>query len=622
MRNKGLRQACLVKCNAIGMLSVPVLSFKQGNERIEKAADFLHSMHVSPQNIPGMTQCPVPVLNSPHRLYFELETRFPEFAEAMRLYAAGDLFPARLRYLELVAIPALSAASLHQLALIAAQCHEYESAAGLFSHSLRFDPSCLSAYVNLAQTFYALGNTPGALNVLLDYGGVLQTSGLYAEAEAPYREILSRDPLNYGAYVNLGTCLACQNCLPEAIQKLLLAFDLYGRLDSQVSDFAQGLRRHLVGKVDIPLDSPLPSGLPSGRIEKIADAVTTLGKIMSEYNLLDEALLCHRFSIVLAPMFALAHWNLSLALLAKGAYPEGWREYEWRWRWEGFPERERYLPMQPWRGEPLDGKRILVWAEQGFGDTIQFVPMVSRLAALGAKVRFEVMAPLARLFAWNMDGIEVVSGLYENYSPLAAPTYDFAIAQISLPSVLGLSRESLPIAQKYLKASPDDLLRWAQRIPCIGKFRVGIVFAGRALPDKRRTIPFRYFLPLFDRQTVTWYSLQVGPQQDEIQKTGHAAIENLADGFTDFAETAAAMAHLDLILTIDTATAHLAAAMGRRVWLLLPWISDWRWRESGQYSSWYPSLRIFRQQSDGEWESVIEAVDDALEVLLSSVSIT
>ncbi len=569
-----------------------------------------------------MTQCPVPALNSPHRLYIELETRFPEFAEAMRLYVAGDLLPARLHFLQLVALPALSAACLHQLALIAAQCHEYESAVGLFSHSLRLDPSCLSAYVNLAQTFYALGNTAGALDVLLDYGGVLQTSGFYAEAEVPYREILSRDPLNYGAYVNLGTCLACQNCLPEAIQKLLQALDLYGRLDPQVSDFARALRRHLVGNVDVPLASPLPPGLPSGRIEKIADAVTTLGKIMIEHNLLDEALLCHRFAIALAPMFALAHWNLSLALLAKGAYPEGWREYEWRWRWVGFPERLRHLPMPPWRGEPLDGKSILVQAEQGFGDTIQFAPMVSRLAALGARVRFEVMAPLARLFAGNMDGIEVVSDPYESYSPLPRPNCDFAVAQISLPSILGLSRESLPIAQEYLKASPDDLLRWARRIPCIGKFRVGVVFAGRVQPDKRRTIPFGYLLPLFDRQTVKWYSLQVGPEQDDIPKTGQAAIENLADGLTDFAETAAAMAHLDLILTIDTAAAHLAAAMGRRVWLLLPWVSDWRWRESGQYSSWYPSLRIFRQEGDGDWESVIKAVDDALEVLLSSVSIT
>lgn len=135
------------------------------------------------------------------------------------------------------------------------------------------------------------------------------------------------------------------------------------------------------------------------------------------------------------------------------------------------------------------------------------------------------------------------------------------------------------------------------------------------------SVPFGYFLPLFDRQTVTWYSLQVGPEQDDIPTTGQAAIENLADGLTNFAETAAAMAHLDLILTIDTAAAHLAAAMGQRVWLLLPWVSDWRWRESGRYSRWYPSLRIFRQQSDGGWECVMKTVDDALEVLLSSVSV-
>ncbi len=539
--------------------------------------------------------------------------RHPQFAQALRLQAGGDPAAARQLYLGLIETPALTAACLHQLAVITSLRNEHERAAGLFRHALKLDPSNLRNYSSLANALSRCGNGAAALGVLLDQGCALQNAGRYADAEIPYREILSHDLLNYGAYVNLGTCLAQLHRLPEALQQLFRAMQLYGRLDKRVADFALALRERLADNIDVPLEAVLPPGLPNGRIEKIEDAITTLGKIMSEFCRPQEAVLCHRQSIALAPGFALAHWNLSLALLATGSHAEGWQEYEWRWHWEGFPGAQRRLPIQPWRGEPLSGQRVLVWAEQGFGDTLQFAPLVSRLAQMGAQVTFEVMTPLVRLLAQSFTDITVIEGPVQNQPALQGRDFDFGIANLSLPARLGLSAKSLPLATGYLKAAPDDIARWAPRLASNGRLRVGVVWAGRSKPDARRSIAFELMAPLFDRRVIKWYSLQVGPEQDDIPKGGNAAIDSLAAELTDFAETAAAMTHLDLIITIDTAAAHLAAALGKPVWLLLPRVSDWRWVETTAVSSWYPSLRIFRQASDGHWGSVIAAVGEALD---------
>lgn len=529
----------------------------------------------------------------------------------------GDLVGARALYLPLLEQPRLTAVCLHQLASLADARGEPVLAADLYRHALRLEPSLLPSYSQLANVLWRLGQREAGLGVLLEQGCALQLAERFADAEIPYREILQHDPLNYGAHVNLGTCLAQIHRLPQAAHHMLLALRLYGRLDRTVLAFAQTLQQHLSDKQ--VLDAPLPDGLPTGRIEKIEDAATTMGKLMSELDLPDQAVRCHRLALTLAPGFALGHWNLALALLAVQDYAAGWQEYEWRWHWSGFPaaRRQRGLPL--WTGQPLAGKKLLVWAEQGFGDTLQFAPLVSHLAERGAaQITYEVMQPLHRLMAQSLQTVHVIAATGSDQSPLAAADFDFAVAHISLPALLPARMATLPLAERYLKAAPEAIARWEQRMGDDKRPRVGISWAGRSQPNTLRSVPFALLAPLLERRSVNWYALQVGPEQHDLAQQGSATIHKLAEALTDFAETAAAMAHLDLVITIDSAVAHLAGALGKRVWLMLLPVPDWRWadtfmQDGREFSNWYPSVQIFRQAPHAGWESVVARLGDALD---------
>lgn len=548
----------------------------------------------------------------------ELIDRFPGFAKALAEHQVGNLETARRHYEELVAEPALTAACLHQIAMLAIQQGREESAQGLLRHVIRIDPMFVPAYGALAQLLHRSGRNAAALGTLLEQGGILQMNEHFAQAEPSYLEILKHDPLHYGAYVNLGTCLAQMHRLPEALHAFLRALELYGRLNVQVAEFHQLLQRQLVEKRLIATMISLPTGLPSGSIEKIEDAITSLGKVMTEMCCTQEAILCHRMSVHLAPGFALAHWNLSLALLAAGDFEEGWQKYEWRWHWQGFPDRLRRLPIRRWQGEPLAGKSVFVWAEQGFGDTMQFAPLVRKLALLDVSITFEVPAPLVRLLRASLPEVHVIEAVEAEGSkrPPAKPAaFDFAVAQASLPALLRLGTADLPLEQGYLHPCSATIARWTERISECGALRIGVVWAGRPKPDPRRSIPFHLLNPLFNRRSIQWFSLQVGAAQNDIPRIGNSAIQNLAPWLTDFSETAGAILRMDLVITIDSAVAHLAGGLGKKAWLLLPWIADWRWSGDADRSDWYPEMNIFRQSSEGAWKDVIENVGRALDQL-------
>ena len=535
----------------------------------------------------------------------------PAFGTALKLHGAGDLAKARAAYLELIDDPALTAACLHQLGMIAAAKGQHGRAAELFGRAVRLDPALVIARLNYSAALDRAGNPAGAAAALIELGCMLQMAGRrHDEAAAIYRRVLERDPLNYPAHVNLGTALVLLDQSAAAVPHLLTATMLYGRLFVEVGVFARGIARRLRDRIDgLPKPESLPQGPPNGAIEKIEEALTTLGKALTELGCAEEALACHRMSVGLSPGYALGHWNLALALLTAGEFASGWRDYEWRWRWPDFPEPRRRLPVPSWRGGAIAGKRIVVWAEQGYGDAIQFAPLVHKLAEKAGEVLLEAPTPLVRLFRGSFPGLTVI-GRPDAPDKLAAdPLPDLAVPLMSLPQRLGLSLKDLPLACGYLRAADGDAAAWAERIPPGDGLSAGLVWAGRLAHanDAKRSLAFGTLAPLFDSPGVRWYSLQVGAAQDDPVRAG-APVTPLHPHIKDFADTAAAIGRLGLVITIDSAVAHLAGAMGKPVWLLLPRISDWRWGNDGSPRPWYPAMRVFRQQSPGDWPGVIATV--------------
>jgi len=552
----------------------------------------------------------------------------PAFDEALRRHKAGDLAGARQIYLDLVDQPELTGACLHQLALIAALRGEHRRAAALFRQVVRLDPGHWTAYPNLSAALDRLGDVRGAVATLVDFGALLQTNGRGQDAEQIYRQVLNRDPLNYGAWVNLGNCLAWQGRPLEGAPCLLQALRLYGRLLPAIARFSALLEERLLASSGYAAVVPvlsLPPGLPNGAIEKIEDALTTLGKILSDIGSSAEAIDCHRQSVQMAPGYALGHWNLALALLSAGDWRGGWAEYEWRWHWAAFPEQKRTLRAPHWRGEDLTGKRILVWAEQGYGDAIQFAPLAHSLRDLGAEVFLEVQAPLLRLFNNSLKDVTVLPRLDDPDGILAGPSVDYEIALMSLPERLALDSDCLPLDTGYLRPSEEGAAQWQSRLDQNNpldqgrKLRVGLVWAGRPThsEDRRRSLPLAALRALCALPDVQYYSLQVGARQQDLSDPALAHVIDLAPDLQDFSDTAAAIAQLDLVISVDTAVAHLAAAMGRPTWLLLSRFPEWRWQTSQGNNqkgdtAWYPSLRIFQQADAGDWAGAITQVHTAL----------
>jgi hypothetical protein len=267
-----------------------------------------------------------------------------------------------------------------------------------------------------------------------------------------------------------------------------------------------------------------------------------------------------------------------------------------------------------WRGESLGGKTILLHAEQGFGDSLMLLRYAPLVAARGGRVVVEVPRALERLAARLAGG---------PYTLVAAgqplPAFDLHCPLMSLPLAFGTTPETIPAAVPYFSAAPDAIARWRARLATAAGMKIGIVWAGNPvhLNDASRSIALDRLASLFELPETQWYSLQVGERASDLAKLPAGRITDLAPDLTDFAETAAAISALDLVISVDTAVAHLAGALGHAVWILLPFDPDWRWLLERGDSPWYPTARLFRQPKRGDWDSVVHALRDALRELAS-----
>ena len=321
----------------------------------------------------------------------------------------------------------------------------------------------------------------------------------------------------------------------------------------------------------------------------------------------------YRRALALDPTHAGAHFSLAVELLRQGEYEEGWREYEWRWTWDKFDDRPRDWAQPQWRGEPLNGARILLHAEQGLGDAMQFVRYAPLVAARGGVVYLEASRRLTRLFA----SVPGVTGVVAKGDPL--PPCDWQCPLMSLPLAFGTTVETIPAPVPYLQATPVPL-EPATDLPDGTRCRVGLVWAGNPLyrRDARRSIALELFSDLTRMDGLRWYSLQVGePAEALATPPPGLTLVDLGPRQRDLADAASLVASLDLVITVDTSVAHLAGAMGKPVWILVPKPSDWRWLLNRVDSPWYPTARLFRQRVAGDWAQVVNDVRQALVSLVA-----
>ncbi|MBF0159896.1 MAG: glycosyltransferase family protein [Magnetococcales bacterium] len=352
-------------------------------------------------------------------------------------------------------------------------------------------------------------------------------------------------------------------------------------------------------------------------------AYINLGLCLKSVGRFDEAIVCFRQACMLQPDSVEAHINHAMVLLLVGRYQEGWREYAWRFRLESIQSAQPQLPpsLQPWNGESLVGKTLLVLAEQGYGDNIQFVRYLPLLQQRGARVMLQCHAPLLPLFE-SITGIDRLIP-YGDSDALgrAAMESDGYCHLLSIPSLVGTTVTTVPDVPRQLLSLPQSVISHWQRYVCGDGIKVGLVWHGKPLhrndPARYRSCSLSQLMPLAEISSATFYSLQARQDSGARAEIPAAAfVIDLGDDLVDFQQTAAAMMQLDLIITVDSAAAHLAATLGKPTWLLLPCAPDWRWGAHDNETPWYPTMHLFRQRVPGDWGHPVQAIKNRLAMLI------
>ncbi|HEY4139466.1 MAG TPA: tetratricopeptide repeat protein, partial [Casimicrobiaceae bacterium] len=341
-----------------------------------------------------------------------------------------------------------------------------------------------------------------------------------------------------------------------------------------------------------------------------ATAWNNLGLALTASNRLGDAIESLRKSIALRHDFGQAHWNLALALLAHGEFREGWREYDWRLALPELAARAQMPATPRWNGENIAGKTLLLVAEQGLGDTLQFIRFAKALEARTARVLVHAPSQLRRLLG-TVPGVSAVTTTNESF-----PAHDVHVPLPSVPGLLGVDADTIPSKIPYLRIDDDRDHAVADEIERVaaGARKIGIAWAGARhnTNDRRRSCPLAALARLLSISGVAWFSLQKGDGEEEIASVANASRLIGLDARNDFDGTAAMISALDLVISVDTSVAHLAGALGRPTWILLPFSPDWRWRTAGSGSPWYPTVRLFRQHQRGDWAGVAATVVKSL----------
>ena len=543
------------------------------------------------------------------------------FAAALRHHNAGDLGVAERLYRQVLAIQPLHAVAHNNLGNTLQGLGKASDAVGHFEKAIALKPGYAEAHNNLANTLHAIGSleeswrhfktalclTPTYPQAHNNLGNLLLTLGQLEDAAASYKLALDFSPSYPEAHSNLGHALTGLNQLDEAKShcdqalalhpKYAAAYNNLGVIQHRQAQFEEAQASY---RAAIQLRPNYP------------EAYLNLGNLLESQGLFSDALALYEKALSLRHDYALAHLNRSLIQLKMGNFGDGWHGHEWRWRQRGVREPRLNLRQPQWTGAPLNGASILLHAEQGLGDSIQFLRYVPMVRAAGGRILLEIPATLRRLVSKLVCADELI------LSGTPRPPTDFHCPLMSLPLSFKTGEHTIPNGESYLSVPHEAQQKAAGLLSKFQKPRIGLVWAGnpKHLKDRFRSIPLSIFAKITDCEEASFFSLQIGESATELPKSSFPIV-SLSAEIEDLADTAALIQQLDLVISVDTSVAHLAGALGIATWLLLSTDSDWRWLIDREDSPWYASIRIFRQSAFGNWESVIETVKSSLERFVS-----
>ena len=572
--------------------------------------------------------------------------------QAVAFHQSGDVAKAQALYQSILNSQPQHSDALHLLGVTHIQAQRYEQAIALIDQAIAVRPDLVAAHFNRALALKGLNQLEAAeagfaktLELQADYTQALQPRGMvlqalgraqealkcfealakntpkdastqanlgvvlfqlkrWSEAQAAFEQALLLQPNHASHHFNLATALQEQGRLEEALRhydQAIALQDDYVDAHHNRGNVLKDLRRYEEALHSLERAMALRPG--------DAQAYSNQGNVFKAMLRLEDALRAYDEALRLRPDDADAMLNKSIALLLSGQFESGWQAYESRWETQSSSQHVRRFDVPAWRGETdLQGKTILLYTEQGLGDTLQFCRYAQVLCEMGARVVMEVPGSLNGVLR-SLAGVSqwVIKGE-------ALPNFDLHCPLLSLPLALQTSLETIPGRVAYLKASSDKVQAWSAKLGAPKRLRVGIAWRGSATHnnDRNRSMALEEFIQPLPRH-VDYFSLQKEVRPDDAAVLSAASnIQHFGSSLHDFTDTAALCELMDLVISVDTSVAHLSGALGKPTWVLLPYSPDWRWLMHRSDTPWYASMRLFRQSADLQWAPVLETVAQEL----------